>query len=86
MFAQVFCSVCTRLFSVCARDVLAVVETAPGVYICIKKERHLMAASFSYMITNQSIVFPDGTSNFGRVLFFHSLPRISVFFCKEIDL
>lgn len=51
-----------------------------------KKERHLTAASFSYMITNQSVVFPDGTSNFGRVLFFHSLPRISVFFCKEIDL
>lgn len=41
MFAQVFCSVCTRLFSVCARDVLAVVETAPGVYICIKKNATL---------------------------------------------
>lgn len=49
-----------------------------------KKERHLTAASFSYMITNQSIVFPDGTSNFGRVLFFHSLPRISVFFVKRL--
>jgi len=41
MFAQVFCSACTRLFSVCARDVLAVVETAPGVYICIKKNATL---------------------------------------------
>lgn len=39
-----------------------------------KKERHLTAASFSYMITNQSIVFPDGTSNFGRVLFFTVSP------------
>lgn len=49
-----------------------------------KKERHLTAASFSYMITNQSIVFPDGTSNFGRVLFFTVSPGSLYFSVKRL--